>query len=241
MNIEVQKFLSQREVDYSYKVFLIVCDYIIFCYKKLLSEKKVYSKKYILEYTNIQEENYYRDRLLYDFIHKCKEEYKEKYQVNYNAISNFLFLAEVQTLYDKDKSSSRSDIFIVNLHNNLLGSRPPEQVYFEFECKKLGNNALNTKYINEGIKRFLSRNYETLFNFTGMIGFILENEVKQIVSYINEKLNKENENLRTIEYLSNFPLNDYFSDSYYSKHEDLNNDSLIFLHLLLDFRKIAIN
>jgi len=241
MNIQAQKFLSQRAVNYSYKVFLMVCDYIIFCYRKLLTEKVVYSKSYISENTKIQEENYYRDRLLYDFIHKCKDEYKEKYIEKYNAISNLLFLPEVQTLYNKDANSSRTDIFIVNLHNNLLASKPVEQVYFEFECKKLGDSSLNGKYISHGIKRFLSRDYETLFSFTGMIGFVLENETQQIVSYINDKLKNETKDLKTLSYLSNITLNDYFSDSYHSEHQNTNKNKLTFLHLLLDFKKIVID
>lgn len=240
MNPKVPQFFLKRKIQYSERVFRMVSDYFIFCYFKLLTSKIVYSKKYISEHTSISFENYLRDRFLYEFIQKHKNEYKLYNPDYYQVIASFLYLAEVQTLFNQESKlrTSKIDIFVTNLNKDLLGNKVVEQIYFDFECKRLNNN-LKKEYVSNGIKRHLERDFENGYPFTGMIGFVEDGSIDKIVNDINKILKRQNEStFSNIEYLRYVKLNYDFKNSYKSKHLKSNSIEFNIFHLLFDYSNI---
>jgi hypothetical protein len=240
MSPNVPRFFLKRKTQYSERVFGMVSDYLIFCYYKLLASKIVYSKKNISEHTSISFENYLRDRFLYEYIQKFKNEYKTFNPDYYKVIASFLYFPEVQTLFKKDSKlkASKIDIFVTNLNKNLLGKDVLEQIYYDFECKRL-NNKLIKEYVTHGIKRHLERDYENGFSFTGMIGFVEDGSIDQIVNDINKILKKQKKStFSNIEYLGYVKLNNNFKNSYKSKHLKCNSSEFCIYHLLFDYSNI---
>lgn len=243
MNPNIPQFFLKRKTQYSETVFKMVSDYLIFCYFKLLASKIVYSKKYISEHTAISLENYLRDRFLYEFIQKSKNEYKLFNPDNFKVIASFLYFAEVQTLFNKESKlrASKIDIFVTNLSNNLMGNNVVEQIYFDFECKRL-NKYLKKEYVAHGIKRHLERDFENGFPFTGMIGFVEDGSIDQIVNDINKVLKKQKKSIiSNIEYLRHVKLNNNFKNFYKSKHLKANSNEFNIYHLFFDYSNILSN
>lgn len=240
MNSDVPQFFLKRKIQYPERIFRMVSDYLIFCYFKLLTSKIVYSKEYISKHTSTPIENFLRDRFLYEFIQKSKKEYRLVNPDYYKVIANFLYFAEVQTLFHKEAKlrASKIDIFVTNLSNELLGKNVVEQIYFDFECKRLNKN-LKKEYVSHGIERYLERDFENGFPFTGMIGFVEDGSIDQIVNDINIILKKQKKStFSNIEYLKYVKLNNSFKKSYKSKHLKSNSSEFSIYHLLFDYSNI---
>lgn len=241
MNPNNSQFFSKRKIQYPERVFRMVTDYLIFCYLKLITSRVAYSKHFISNNTSISLENFLRDSFLYDFIQKSKKEYKLFNPIYYKVIGSFLYFAEVQTLFAQESKlrSSKIDIFVTNLNNKLLGNNVQEQIYFDFECKRL-NRSLKNEYVAHGIKRHLERDYRDGFSFTGMIGFVEEGNIDQVINDIN-KIIKKSSFFSASEYLNNIKLNRKFKNTYLSKHSKFNSDEFTIYHLLFDYSKIISN
>lgn len=64
--------------------------------------------------------------------------------------------------------------------------------YFAWECKKICDRATNsnliTEYVSEGIFRFCDGEYSSEVDNAGMIGYVIEGEIPDIVQGINESM-----------------------------------------------------
>ncbi|MCK4406980.1 MAG: hypothetical protein KAV44_04840 [Bacteroidales bacterium] len=76
--------------------------------------------------------------------------------------------------------------------------------YFSFECKNLENNSSSIKeYVynptknDGGVYRFMINKYVKDWDFGGMIGFVLNGEIKTIIGNIIKKLNSCFDNIET--------------------------------------------
>ncbi|MEG0900179.1 MAG: hypothetical protein RSF40_10785 [Oscillospiraceae bacterium] len=87
---------------------------------------------------------------------------------------NFKFEPESQESYNDltHNYGSRTDIKIL-LQPDSFQRR---DAYFNIECKRLdGHKDLNDKYIDNGVKRFISSKYSSYYGKNFMIGFVVKN------------------------------------------------------------------
>lgn len=104
---------------------------------------------------------------------------------------------------------------------------------FEFiiECKRL--KFADSKYINEGIKRFVRLKYAKLDTCAGMMGFVVGGDIKEIVDNLKPKV-KDYYFSPGFEYLlGKTCLN--WEHSFQSKHDRNNNTRIQLYHLFFDF------
>ncbi len=228
------KFLSKRKISYSETIFKRVTEYIIFCYLLIIKDNLKISSTEILQ-TNIKPENYYRNVLLYDYLQKNKS------LARFKVISNLHFLAETEVLYRNvnNLSAGKIDIFVTNLGKKLLNGKPSEQVFFNFECKRLNNNLLNNLYVEEGIYRYLKRNYRNHFPFIGLIAFVENGNIIDIINDINNKLSLDRySSIKNISYLNFHKLVKNFDNSYISRHKNTLGINFNYYHIFFDFQNV---
>ncbi len=118
------------------------------------------------------------------------------------------------------------------------------EVYFAWECKLVGDKRSNreyarliSEYVTEGIFRFIDGKYSSEVDDAGMLGYVLEGDVSNIVSDINESMlsSKRRRQLAASDHLiPDTPLN--INDTYRSQHHRKKDSSKIRLkHLFLTF------
>jgi hypothetical protein len=177
---------------------------IYFCYTKIISEVSVISHK----------ENDIRDLFISkDYLNN----FSLKAELN---IKEFLFDKEIETI------RGRADIRILNMVENMLGIQNP---YYFIECKVLDNSIPSTaksnlysKYIINGVNRYIEEVYPTHNEANGMIGFFIKPTI------IKEKC-KHFTDLEPYRFIDNFEF------SYRSNHITKSNKNIILYHLMLDF------
>ncbi|NQU53546.1 MAG: hypothetical protein HQ522_13510 [Bacteroidetes bacterium] len=102
---------------------------------------------------------------------------------------------------------------------------------FIIECKRLKN--ASQKYIDEGLQRFINEDYSKNESYSGMIGFIIEGDIKRICAELKGKCKESN-------FISNgFTEIDITSTehSFTSAHSRVNMDAINIYHLFLKFEK----
>ncbi len=120
---------------------------------------------------NIGIENDIRDRFIYDF-----------YQVS--AIlkglinTNILFVNWERWVFKNEDDLGRTDLSFA-----ISG------IEFVVECKKL--NSASSQYIDEGLHRFINKNYSENESYAGMIGFVVKGDIKSICSLLKVKCKQE--------------------------------------------------
>lgn len=198
----VSKFLFTAEYNKRDLKYLLNSLYL--CYKKIISEVSSISHK----------ENDIRDIFIsenYLESHKIREEL---------GVKEFQFDKEISTL------KGRADIRIFNMIEKLSGHEKP---YYYIECKVLDNSKpsiansnLYSKYINNGIKRYVDEVYPTHNDANGMLGFFIKpaNITKQCEFFSD---------LKPYVFIENYDL------SYISEYTDSNNKKIVLYHLMLDF------
>lgn len=198
----VSKFLFT--IEYNKRDLKYLLNSLYSCYKKIISEINFISHK----------ENDIRDVFIsenYLDNHKIKEEL---------GVNEFQFDKEISTI------KGRADIRIFNMIEKLSGHDKP---YYYIECKVLdasnpsiANSNLYSKYINNGIKRYIDEIYPTHNEANGMLGFFIKSTdfIEQCKFFTDLKFHS---------FIDNFPL------SYISEHTTSSNKKIILYHLMLDF------
>ena len=114
-----------------------------------------------------------------------------------------------------------------------------ETEYFGMECKRMSstkpNRDLATKYVNNGILRFVKAKYSSGHDWGAMVGFVIDKKVDENIELVKERIN---------EYKTDICLEkDWIVEKnfgsipnlYRTSHKQKNNSSLInILHLFLE-------
>ncbi|MEA5575529.1 hypothetical protein [Anabaena sp. UHCC 0451] len=84
------------------------------------------------------------------------------------------------------KPKGRIDIKIIYSYN--------ENEYFGMECKRVSSTNpdrdLGTKYVLEGVKRFVEGTYSLGHDYAAMLGFVIDGKVNECINLICDRLNK---------------------------------------------------
>lgn len=198
----VSKFLFTTEYNKRDLKYLLNSLYL--CYKKIISDVRRISHK----------ENDIRDIFIsenYLESHKIREEL---------GVTEFQFDKEISTI------EGRTDIRIFNMIEKLTGIEKP---YYYIECKVLDSSKPSTadsnlysKYINNGIKRYIDRVYPTHNEANGMLGFFIKStNISKQCEFFSD--------LKQHSFINNYNL------SYVSEHIDSSNKKFVLYHLMLDF------
>jgi len=123
------------------------------------------------------------------------------------------------------------------------------EVYFAWECKRVGDKRVNrecagliSKYITEGILRFMDEDYAAGLYDAGMLGYVLAGDVTNIVHDINTSMQDPHRKrpLPASEHLVPAPVVGTFTDAYQSHHQRTVSQKTIRLHhlfLTFDFER----
>jgi hypothetical protein len=202
--------------NYTAEFQRILCG-LFTCYTILLKNETVFPN----------DENKIRDTLLIRCLHN--DEIRELTGLS----GNFIFDREVP----EDNTPGRTDIKVQTLHSFIKSD-----AYYIIECKRLDNNrttglsGLNAEYINNGIYRFVSKQYSIYHRINAMIGFIVEKlDISENIQKINTLLKKPQmrncnttREIQTVNFIPNFDFH------YSSEHNDCDNESFILYHLMFD-------
>ncbi|BCL33612.1 hypothetical protein [Nostoc sp. MS1] len=110
--------------------------------------------------------------------------------------------------------------------------------YFGIECKKISSTKpdrdLATKYVLEGIKRFIVGTYSLGHDYAAMLGFVIDGKVSECISLICARLNKYKNDISLKEDWSDEPSFSTKQNIYRTRHvQDGQNDLMTILHLFL--------
>lgn len=196
---------------------------IIACYQLISS----------LESKLPNDENKIRNHILNEYLKV--QEFKEKHR-----LTNYLFLAE------QPVDEGRIDISIFSLNELVI-----DQAFYSIECKRLdsknlkGITGLNSKYIKNGVCRFVYDFYSSYFGINGMVGFVVDNlDIDNNITNLNSLLNKDLiddkgkiVNAMPHQEIKPIQLNEDFKYSYISIHQTTSQNEITLYHLMFDFSK----
>lgn len=173
------------------------------CYLEILVNENVISHK----------ENDIRDLFISD---KYLDDFRFKEVLN---IIEFKFDKEISTL------TGRADIRVLNMVEQMSGVANP---YYYIECKILDNSIpsdaksnLYSKYLNDGVQRYVKEKYLTHHEANGMLGFFINSaDIKKNCEFFSD--------LKPFNFIENFDF------SYKSEHKT-SQKKIILYHLMLDF------
>ncbi len=205
--------LTKKAQQFSFKKQKYHYDFVVLLTKIYQSSQKLQNSPVVLP----KNENIIRNILVDEYLSREITEYEFKKEENNNL--------------------GRVDIYIVNKLDN---SKPN----FIIECKLLDNKningieGLNTKYIENGIKRFLIEHYYLDNNFytNAMVGFIVSNlDIAKNISSINKLSNKLFKNIVEIKQEITLEKNDIYK-SIYKTYAGGEKEFTLY-HLMLNFAK----
>ncbi|SHO61379.1 hypothetical protein [Algoriphagus zhangzhouensis] len=118
------------------------------------------------------------------------------------------------------------------------------EAYYIIECKRLdsvnttGATGLNAKYIENGIIRFVTKQYSSYYQVNGMIGFVVAPlDIHSNIDCINKLLETSFTFVTTSKKISRAYFIKHFEYQYTSSHLDKDNVGLEIYHLMFDFSK----
>ena len=123
------------------------------------------------------------------------------------------------------------------------------QIYFAWECKRVGDKrvdgkyaALIPEYITEGILRFIDEEYAAGLDDAGMLGYVLDGDVTNIVDDINVSMchPRRTRPLPAADHLAPVSAVGTFKNVYQSSHKRVSSQMPIRLHhlfLTFDFEQ----
>ena len=120
---------------------------------------------------NIGIENEIRDKFIYDFYH---------YSPLLKGLINrsILFVNWEKWIFKNEHDLGRTDLSFA-----ISG------IEFIIECKRL--KSASPQYIDEGLKRFINKDYSENDSYAGMMGFIVEGNIKDISASLKIKCKEE--------------------------------------------------
>ncbi len=160
---------------------------------------------------NVGIENDIRDRFIKDFYHNST---LLKGLIN----KNILFVNWERWVFKNEADLGRTDL-----------SFAMSGIEFIVECKRLKTSS--PKYISDGLNRFINNNYSENESYAGMIGFVVDGDIKSICSSLMEKCKQEN-------YIKSEFTRSIVNDSEYSfctTHNREGTDEINIYHLFLEF------
>jgi hypothetical protein len=156
-------------------------------------------------------------------------------------IKHFEFHPEVGELDEKENDIiGNHDIKVTGISLGIIGEAD-EDIYFSFECKRLNNHLQNTsEYINNGIKRYVKKQYSSKMPIAGMMGFIEEKTPEFFVNQIKRKLSKLNDNkiIITKQTLKTYDIYPDFKNLYNSIHNKIDNSEIQIYHFMFSIENI---
>ena len=102
---------------------------------------------------------------------------------------------------------------------------------FIIECKRLQN--ASQKYIDEGLRRFIDKEYSANENYASMIGFVINDNIEKICVSLSGKCKTEN-------YInSDFVRQKYtgWKHNFKTTHSRENSKKINIYHLFFDFKQ----
>ena len=145
-------------------------------------------------------------------------------------------IIEYQFKSEKKNNLGQVDIYIIDTFSD-------KKPHFIVECKRLdnknqdGGEGLNAKYIDNGIKRFLTEHYflENNFKTNSMIAFIVSDiDIEKNINFINKLTKKKFKNLVEITQEIILDSNNIYKSSYQTGKPE--KDFYLY-HLMMDFSK----
>lgn len=216
MNRPLDASIFVESLDFKISEFQNILTKIVECYKLMISDG--------IKVKN--DENQIRDLLHRNYLDNNEIR-------NRLGLTDYRFIPEVP----ETNTTGRTDIRIETINTFLDTS-----AYYIIECKRLdnknptGKTGLNSKYIANGIMRFVEGKYSTYRDLNGMIGFVVETmDIKKNVHNINNLLNKKPFYAGTEKDLSFQSFIKDFKYQYCSIHRDLNDNVFKLYHLMFDF------
>ena len=173
------------------------------------------------------DENEIRNNLLFDYLKN--DTIREETGLS----GNFIFDREVP----EDNTAGRTDIKV-----QTIQTFTKSDAYYIIECKRLNNEnlkgttGLNARYIENGIYRFVSKQYSTYHRVNAMIGFVVETMcIHSNTDNIKTLLQNNFTNCNTTKTLQRETFIPNFEYHYSSEHNDIDNVGFTLYHLMLDF------
>lgn len=163
---------------------------------------------------NIGIENDIRDRFIFDFYHKST---LLKGLIN----NNILFVNWERWVFKNEVDLGRTDL-----------SFAMSGIEFIVECKRLKN--ASSQYVNEGLLRFINKDYAENESYSGMIGFIVKGDIRSICSSLMEKCKQEN----FIEGEFTRSKVDDSETSFNTSHKREGTDEINIYHLFFEFNMV---
>lgn len=241
MSESALKFISSRQdpLAITRKRIEDIVWYSVECYKFLLNDAPIYSKKYVKENTTYSFEDYLKMEFVDNYLIKNKQlltgkiSNLEEINFEYEPVKRYTDLSGIER-------SDKIDIYVnkIGLKNYL--NVEDEHAYFVFECKRIGHLSDTAAYITD-IQKFGDRKHKVLrLPFEGMIAFIESAGISaaQLANEINKRL-KLSTNITTLQYLAARTFYLDFTGRYDSSHRknyDVKEGFSIF-HLLLDYSR----
>ncbi|MFA7290484.1 MAG: hypothetical protein WC055_16535 [Melioribacteraceae bacterium] len=160
---------------------------------------------------NIGNENEIRDRFIYDFYYDST---LLKGLIN----RNILFVNWERWVFKNEDDLGRTDLSFA-----ISG------IEFIVECKRLKN--ASSQYIDEGLYRFINKDYSSNETYAGMMGFVVDGDIKSICSSLEAKCKEES-----------YCKNDFFNakiniteNSFVTSHFRKEIDVINIYHLFFEF------
>lgn len=160
---------------------------------------------------NIAKENDIRDRFIYDFYHNST---LLKGWVN----KNILFVNWERWVFKNAEDLGRTDM-----------SFAMSGIEFIIECKRL--KSASPKYISDGLNRLIKKEYAENESYAGMIGFVIDGNIKSICSSLMETCKQVN----YIESEFTCSKIDEPETSFNTTHNRDGSDDINVYHLFLEF------
>lgn len=103
---------------------------------------------------------------------------------------------------------------------------------FVVECKRL--KSASSQYINEGLHRFINKDYSENESYAGMMGFVVEGDIKSICFSLETKCRNEN-------YCENDFVNTktkIIENSFFTSHNRKNTNAINIYHMFFAFNLV---
>jgi len=182
------------------------------------------------------EEDTFTLRLTHDYIQPLARQHLLNLVAE---VQTQVYTPEMYTGVVSTKKASKIDIRLFQPMDDY------ERIYFAWECKRVGDKradakfgSLISKYITEGILRFIDEEYSAGLDHAGMLGYVLAGNVANVVHDINSSMHHPRRTRQLLVSDHLVPANPVgaFTDVYQSYHERVVSTRTIRLyHLFLTF------
>jgi len=210
--------------NFYFNEFKVVLKLLIHCYKQIVLNERFVSN---------ESENHLRNILVKKYLRNPIN--KEKFGLEYVG-----FEIEPGEFGDSCEVVGFIDIKVTNAGLPYFG-KCDENTYYAIECKRLNEGDKIGVYIKEGIMRFVVGKYSKYMSLAGMVGFVENGNIIEIVNRINERL-RENTVIKTKKLLKQLIIEQNFNHSYQSGHKrDKNRGEIALYHLMFDYTNLYFN